>query len=215
MILFADDTNLFISHNDPDYLNDTLNSELNNLSTWFAANRLSLNLSKTNFMVFKPRQKKQLFEFHVSIDEQPIPSVSETMFLGVFIDDNLSWKPHISLLASKLSKSIGIIHKSRFFLSTHSLRTLYNSMILPYLYYCNLAWGGTYKTNLQRIVILQKRAVRIVNNSTYDANTGPIFKKLELLKFHDIHLFQLGVFMFSFKNSTLPSKFNNLFCMKT
>ena len=147
-------------------------------------------------MVFKPRQKKQLFEFHVSIDEQPIPRVSETMFLGVFVDDNLSWKSHISLLASKLSKSIGIIHKSRFFLSTHSLRTLYNSMILPYLYYCNLAWCGTYKTNLQRIVILQKRVVRIVNNSTYDANTGPIFKKLELLKLHDIHLFQLGFLCF-------------------
>ena len=77
VILFADDTNLFISHNDPGYLNDTLD------------------------MVFKPRQKKQLFEFHVSIDEQPIPRVSETMFLGVFVDDNLSWKSHISLLASK------------------------------------------------------------------------------------------------------------------
>ena len=58
VILFADDTNLFISHDDPGCLNDTLNSELNNLSTWFAANWLSLNLSKTNFMVFKPRQKK-------------------------------------------------------------------------------------------------------------------------------------------------------------
>ena len=102
--------------------------------------------------------------------------------------------------------------ESMFFLSTHSLRTLYNSMILPYLYYCNLAWGGTYKTNLQRIVILQKRVLRIVNNSTYDANTGPIFKKLKLLKFHNIHLFQLGFFMF-FKNFTLPSKFYNLFFM--
>ena len=131
--------------------------------------------SKTNFMVFKPRQKKQLFEFHFSIDEQPILRVSETMYLGVFVDDNLSWKSHISLLASKLSKSIGIL-KSRFFLSTRSPRTLYNSMMLPYLYYCNVAWGGTYKkVNLQRIVILQKRAVRIVNNSTYDANTGPMF----------------------------------------
>ena len=59
-------------------------------------------------------------------------------------------------------------------------------MILPNLYYYNLAWGGTHKTNLQRIVILQKRAVRIVNNSSHDANTGPIFKKLELLKLHDI-----------------------------
>ena len=136
-------------------------------------------------------------------------------FLGVFLDDNLTWKRHISLLASKLSKSIGIIHKSRFFLSTQSLRTLYNSMILPYLYYCNLAWGGTYKANLQRIVILQKRALRIVNNSTYDANTSPIFKELKLLKFRDIHSFQLGFFMFSLKNSTLPSKFNNLFLINS
>ena len=214
-ILFADDTNLFISHNDPVYLINTLNGELNKLSTWFAANRLSLNLAKTNFMVFKPWQKKQSFEFQVFINEQPILHVSETMFLGVFLDDNLTWKSHISLSASKLSKSIGIIHKSGFFLSTHSLRTLYNSMILPYLYYYNLAWGGTYKSNLQRIVILQKRALRIVSNSTYDAHTGPIFKELKLLKFHDIHSFQLGIFMFSFKYSTLPSKFNNFFLLNS
>ena len=147
-------------------------------------------------MVFKPGQKKQSFECQVSVNEQSILRVSETMFLGVFLDDNLTWKPHISLLASKLSKSIGIIHKSRFFLSTQSLRTLYNSMILPYLYYCNLAWGGTYKANLQRIVILYKRAPRIVYNSTYDANyTSPIFKELKLLKFPDIHSFELGFFL--------------------
>ena len=214
-ILFADDTNLFISHNDPVYLINTLNRELNKLSTWFAANRLSLNLAKTNFMVFKPWQKKQSFEFQVFINEQPILRVSETMFLGVLLDDNLTWKSHISLTANKLSKSIGIIHKSRFFLSTHSLRTLYNSMILPYLCYCNLASAGTYKSNLQRIVTLQKRALRIVSNSTYIAHTGPIFKELKLLKFHDIHSFQLGTFMFSFENSTLPFKFNNFFLLNS
>ena len=89
-------------------------------------------------------------------------------------------------------------------------------MILPYLYYCNLAWGGTYKANLQIFIILQKRALRIVIKSTYDANTSPIFKELKLLKFHDIHSFQLVVFfMFSLKNSTLPSKFNNLFLINS
>ena len=150
------DANIFISHNDPVYLINTLNRELNKLSTWFAANRLSLNLAKTNFMVFKPWQKKKSFEFQVFINEQPIFRVSETMFLGVLLDDNLTWKSHISLTANKLSKSIGIIHKSRSFLSTHSLRTLYNSLILPYLNYCNLAWAGTYKSSLQRIVTLQK-----------------------------------------------------------
>ena len=83
MILFANDTNLFISHNDRIYLNDTLNTKLNNLSTWFAANRLSLNLSKSNFMVFKPRQKEQLFEFHVSVNEQPIPVFLKPCFWGL------------------------------------------------------------------------------------------------------------------------------------
>ena len=83
------------------------------------------------------------------------------------------------------------------------------------LYYCNLAWAGTYKSNLQRIVTLQKRALRIVSNSTYIAHTGPIFKELKLLKFHDIHSFQLGTFMFSFENSTLPSKFNNFFLLNS
>ena len=76
-----------------------------------------------------------------------------------------------------MSKSIAIIHESRFFLSSHSLRTLYNSMILPYIYYCNLDWGCTYKSNLKRIVILEKRALRIVSKPRYDAHTDPIFKE--------------------------------------
>ena len=117
-----------------------------------------------------------------------------------------------SLLASKLSKSIGIIHKSRFFLSTHSPPTLYNSVILSYLYYCNLAWGGTYKTNLQRIVILQKRALGIVNHSSYNANTGPIFKKLTLLKFHDTHFFQLGLCFHLRTLHSLPSSITCSLC---
>ena len=96
-----------------------------------------------------------------------------------------------------------------------SWSTIVQFNILPYLYYCNLAWGGTYKANLQRIVILQKRALRIVNNSTYDANTSPTFKEHKLLKCRDILSFQLGFFMFSLNNSTLPSKFKNLFLIKS
>ena len=139
-ILFADDTNLFISHTDPDFLINTLNCELDKLSNWFSANRLSLNLTKTNFMEFKPRQKKHSSNFSVVINERTIAQVNETAFLGVVLDENLTWKSHISSLAIKISKSIGIIFRSSFFLSTSSLRMLYNSMILPYLNYCNLVW---------------------------------------------------------------------------
>ena len=75
-----------------------------------------------------------------------------------------------------MSKSIAIIHESRFF-TLFSLSTLYNSMILPYIYYCNLDWGCTYKSNLKRIVILEKRALRIASKPRYDAHTDPIFKE--------------------------------------
>ena len=99
-------------------------------------------------------------------------------------------KSHICNIASQISKSIGISFRSSFFLSKSSLCMLYNSMILPYLNYCNPVWGSNYKTNLQRIVILQKRVIR-KSKSNYDAHTDPIFNNLDLLKFHGIHLVEL------------------------
>ena len=110
--------------------------------------------SKTNFMEFKTRQKKYSFNFSVVINEIAIAQVNETVFLGetlrktvsltwlLVLDENLTWKSHISSLAYKISKSIGIIFISSFFLSTPSLCMLYNSMTLPYLNYCNLTWGS-------------------------------------------------------------------------
>ena len=80
-----------------------------------------------------------------------------------------------------------------------------------YFYYCNIVWASTYKTNLRRLVILQKRIIRIINKSHFNAHTDPIFKDLGILKFNDIHLLQLGQFMYSCKNSFLPPKFNNNF----
>ena len=77
-----------------------------------------------------------------------------------------------------------------------SLRMLYYSLIYPYFYYCNIVWASTYKTNLRRLVILQKRIIRIINKSHFNAHTEPIFKDLGILKFNDIHLLQLGQFMY-------------------
>ena len=74
------------------------------------------------------------------------------------------------------------------------LRILYYSLIYPYFHYCNVVWVLTHKTNLRRLVTLQKRAVRIINNSNFDAHTDRIFKELSILKFNDIHLLRLGQF---------------------
>ena len=76
-------------------------------------------------------------------------------------------------------------------------------------------WASAYKTNLRRLVILQKRIIRIINKSHFNAHTDPIFKDLGILKFNDIHLLQLGQFMYSCKNSFLPPRFNNNFSQST
>ena len=82
---------------------------MNKLSIWFKANKLSLNLKKTKFMVFKPRQKRSICNFQISIlDNQNIVKVKKTNFLGVILDENQNWKSEISHVANKVAKSNGI-----------------------------------------------------------------------------------------------------------
>ena len=196
LILFADDTSIFFSHKDLNYLNNVVNRELRKLSDWFIVNKLSLNLTKTKFMIFKPRQKTRHPDVQLTLKNRSIEQVNETVFLGVILDETLSWKSHISHVANKISKSIGIIFRSSFYLFDISLRILYYSIIYPYLEYCNFVWASTYSSNLCRIVLLQKRAIRILNKSEFHAHTDPLFKKLNILKFEDIRLLQLGQFMY-------------------
>ena len=151
-----------------------LNLEMDKLSIWFQANRLSLNLKKTKFMVVKPRQKRSICNIQISIDNQNIVKVKETNFLGVILDENLNWKSEISHVANKVVKS----SRCSFFLPKTSLRMLYYSLIYPYFYYCNIVWALTFETNLCHLVILQKHIINIINKSHFNAHTDPIFNDL-------------------------------------
>ena len=140
---------------------ELVNNELKKLSCWFQANKLSINVEKSNCIIFKTSQNRQKLDFHFSINDTKIDRVTETLFLGVIIDECL--KPHIQNLTRKMSKSLGIIYKSSFCLNKKSLCTLYYSLVYPYVYYCACVWGLTYHSNLKRLVTLQKRAVRTIS----------------------------------------------------
>ena len=114
-------------------------------------------------MIFKPRQKLLELDVKLLLNDREIDQVEKIVFLGVILDDKLSWKSHISQVSTKISKSIGIIRKSSFFLLKQSLFTLYYSLVYPYLQYCNIVRASTYASNLFRLVVLQKRIVRIMN----------------------------------------------------
>ena len=212
-ILFADDTNIFFSHKDELFLSQTLNSELLSLSEWCKVNKLSINLKKCNFMIFKPRQKRRTLDISVVLNNHIIAQTKEVVFLGVILDENLSWKPHILNVSRKISKSIGIIYKSSFCLSAVSLRTLYFSLVYPYLIYCITVWGSTYQTNLKRLITLQKKVIKIISNVPFDAHTDNLFRDHQILKFNDIYLFQTAKFMFLYTKGLLPNTFNNMFTL--
>ena len=174
-ILFADDTNLFYSHENISTLTSVINTELCKISDWLQSNKLSLNIKKSNYIIFKPRQKRQVYNLALTINNNTIDRVKEVCFLGVILDENLTWKAHVSYIARKISKSIGIIYRSSFYLFKSALRILYFALVYPYLQYCVTIWGSTYSSNLNRIVLLQKRAVRIVDKQFFGAHTTCTF----------------------------------------
>ena len=133
--LFADETNIFCSDENVEVLQDTLNRELATLFVWFSVNKLSLNLGKTNFMLFRSRPPD--LELHLKINNVDIPKVTATKFLGIIIDDSLNWKPHIQSVKSKLSCILSIMYKASKLITTAGMYTLYCSLFQPHISYCN------------------------------------------------------------------------------
>ena len=130
--LFEDDTSLFYSHKDPNQLIHVMNCELSKISEWLKVNKLSLDVARTNYILFRPRQKPITVSDTITLDNIAVQQVEVTKFLGVLLDQHLSWKYHINHVAKKVSKTIGIISKARFFLSSKSLLSLYHTLVHPY-----------------------------------------------------------------------------------
>lgn len=182
---------------------------MNKLKIWFDSNRLSLNLGKTKIMLFgNCRMNTQL---KINVEGVEIERVHEIKFLGVIIDDKISWKPHIKHVQSKVSRSIAVINKAKKVLDNKSLHTLYYSLVSPYLQYCAEVWGNNYKTSLYSLTILQKRAIRIIHKVGYQEHTNPLFLKSKLLKITDIVQYQTAQIMFKAKNKLLPGNIQQLF----
>ena len=157
--MFADGTTAINSNVNYKDLITSTNCELAKLSIWFRANKLSLNISKTNFMIFGSKHIPINSLNLLSIDRNAIERVSTVKFLGVVIDDKLSWGPHIKLVAIKLSKGLGILYRVRFCVPASILWIIYDSLIYPYLTYCTLVWGGAYPSLKKSIVVLQNKIV--------------------------------------------------------
>ena len=179
-----------------DNLYERLNFELLKVEKWISANCLSLNVSKTVYLLFSGRKKiagiPSLYLFN-----EPIQRNTVTKFLGMMIDDKLNWKEHINYLYGKISRMVGIIYRTRDFLTLGALKTIYYSLVYPHLLYGIIFWSGASKFNFNKIFKVQKKIVRLITGSPFRAHTNPLFSRLAMLKLEDIKKLEMCKFIYN------------------
>ena len=139
----------------------TVNNELEKLDIWFRVNKLSLNVNKTNFIMFANKTQHRP-TVNIILNGTNIEQVSHTKFLCVIIDENITWREQIKTVETKVSKGIAYLYKTKDVLDIQALRMLYKSLVEPYMSYCCEIWGNTYPSRLRKLFLLQKKAIQII-----------------------------------------------------
>ena len=189
--IFADDINVCASARDLKSLERLMNSELAKIKKWCDINKLSINMAKTNFMIIKSARKRDMeISLNISNSDRSSHVLERKQcikYLGVMIDESLTWKHHIAFVCSRISRNIGIMSKLRYYLSIQQLKQIYYNLIYPYISYSILAWGGVYNTHIKKIQVKQNHTVRLIFFArTFGRETEsakPLLNLLDLLTF--------------------------------
>jgi len=168
-MLFADDTGLFYTGTDPHVILQDMQSDINLISEWFVANRLTVNPSKSHYLFFTKDCVTLDTPITVPSSNQTINRVTCVKYLGLYIDESLSWKTHIEYITKKIAPIVGILYRFRFMSLPRSLKlNLYYSMIHPHISFMNCIWSAASNLLVYGIEVLQRRALKnIFNKSLY------------------------------------------------
>jgi len=208
--LFADDTCLILANKSIGILEKMVDQEINKVDSWMCHNKLSLNYSKTVYMIFNS-DKKQRSPFRVKIGSNLINRANSTIYLGMHLDHKLNWDTHISKLESKLSCHSGIFYKIREYFSTNELKMIYFSLVYSHLQYAIVTWGSATKTSLHRLNTLHHKIIKTISWSSYRCHVRPLYSQLNLLKLEDIHQLGIAKLMQNFHSNRMPNTFDRLF----
>jgi len=220
-VLFADDTTCLVQGKKLKDLTDYVNNELQKISNWFQSNKMAVNTAKTKFIVFRTRGKRidpadcivlynnnEIGEIENPDLITPVTRVynegEETSFklLGILFDEYLSFEAHVSLLCSKISKSLFCINRVKNFVNSTALKMLY------YITYCITVYSCANITTLNRLKLKQKEAIRIVSNAGYRDHTERLFKKQGILPLDDLVKYSILKFMHKYVHGKLPFSYN-------
>lgn len=199
-IIYADDCSVLLEGRDFDTIKRKGDTFCHNLQTWCKFNRLILNESKTKCVLFRTPGILGKVDEYITLGPFQIKIEKHIKILGVIFSENMSWNEHVKTLLPKLSRAAGVLSRNRHTFPTNIKRMLYFALFNSHLYYCTLIWGNTTLSNLQKIFLVQKKALRSIENAAFLEHTEPLFHRHRIMKIHNIYKHKL---LRTYKNATL------------
>ena len=210
--LYAYDSVLTLAHKDVLSLQNNVNHELLKIDEWLRINKLTVNLDKTNFLLFSNCSRPP--KFNISFGGSSIKQCDSVKYLGVYLDDKLNWNRHVGYVITKLSSAFVIFYKLRNLLPINILISVHYSIVYSHLQYAVISWGNCSVTLRKRLQIKQNSIICIINKSRiYKTKLKPLFEKMNLLNISAIYELEVGKFMAKLQNKQLPDYFNSLFSL--
>ena len=214
--MFADDTNLTLYAKTLTELKLALTPELNNLSCWLKANKLSLNVAKTELMIIGSRQRlsAQCDDVEIRIDDQIIKRIDHTKSLGLTIDAQLSWGKHVEEICKNVSSAIGVLKRVRPFISKKTAIQIYNALVMPHFDYCCTVWDCLSFYLSDKLQKLQNRAARVITKSHFDASSNHLLSTLSWERPSLRRKKRKALIMYKTMNDLAPEYLQSLFSLR-
>ena len=215
ILSFADDTTVSTSSSDVLDLYNMANTEIAKLNDWFCANKLSLNAKKTKYIIFRPNLvHPDIQDRNITLNGHMVDRIGNNQpdksfkFLGIYIDETLTWKHHTNNVCTKIPRTNYMINKVKHILPISSLKTLYSSLIHSHINYGLSIWGTGHTLN--KVYKFQKKSIIIIHNKPYNYHTEPLSKHSKILKIDDQYKLNTVTLMHQLKHDKLPTSFDAL-----
>ena len=210
--LFADDTNLFVSGKSITDIELRCNTAISLIEEWMLANKLTINVDKTCYMLFLPNSSSHsAITIDLFLNNVKIKQVQSTKFLGVTLDNNLSWKIHIKEIYSDLLKFPSLFYKLRSKLPHHVLKNIYFCLVYPKILYCIEIYANTYSTYLDNLIVLNNKILRVAQDKPFRTHSCELYSDYNTLPINVLFKYNLLLLahrLYYHKN-TLPTIFSN------
>ena len=211
--LFADGTSIIYEDSALKSIEHYVNLDLDSLSNWLSANRISLNVAKSKIIIFRNCHKTILHNLNFKINNKSLILSQSVKYLGITLDHFLNWNLNTKNLCSKLASANGAIFRLCYYVPRSTLIQVYYALFFSHLNYACQIWGQASSTNLNRIFILQKKCMRLITFSDYNAHSNELYIKLNLLKVKDIIKVRNVILVHDLLNGKCPARVSSTFSL--